>query len=155
MASELIASIGLFKTMMDMARGLKDINDTAIRNGAVIELQEKILSAREAQTVLLERVSDLEKEVAGFEAWERQKNRYQLQKLPPSVFVYTLKPAMAEGEPAHYICAKCYEHRKRSILHGAGKEQGVETFHCQECNSKFYVGSFEPYDGEEGYSSSP
>jgi hypothetical protein len=27
MASELIASIGLFKTMMDMARGLKDIND--------------------------------------------------------------------------------------------------------------------------------
>jgi hypothetical protein len=36
---------------------LKDINDAVIRNGAVIELQEKILAARQKQTALLERLS--------------------------------------------------------------------------------------------------
>ena len=47
MASELIAGLGLFKTMLDMAKGLKDISDAAVRNAAVIDLQEKILAARD------------------------------------------------------------------------------------------------------------
>jgi len=40
MAGEVIASLSIFKTLLDMAKGLKDINDAAVRNAAVIELQE-------------------------------------------------------------------------------------------------------------------
>ena len=47
MASELLTGLSLFKTMLDMAKGLKDMNDVAIRNAAVIELQEHILAAKE------------------------------------------------------------------------------------------------------------
>ncbi len=53
MAAGLIAGLRLFKTMLDTAKGLKDINDAATRNAAVIELQEHILTAREKQTALL------------------------------------------------------------------------------------------------------
>ena len=143
MVAEAIAGLSAIKTAFDLARGLKDIHDAANRNAAVIELQDKILTAQQAQSALIERIRDLEAEVASFESWEAQKNRYKLEKLPPSIFVYTLKPEMASGEPEHHICAKCYEHRKRSILHGMGKEGGIETFHCRECDSKFYIGSFE------------
>jgi hypothetical protein len=47
-AAELIAGLGIFKSLYDSAKALKDINDGTVRNGAVIELQEKILSAQEA-----------------------------------------------------------------------------------------------------------
>jgi hypothetical protein len=55
MVAEVYASISAFKAMFDMARGLKDINDAAIRNTAVIELQERILSAQAEQSSLIER----------------------------------------------------------------------------------------------------
>ncbi len=46
MVSEIFAGLGAFKTMFDIAKGLKDINDAAARNAAVVELQEKILAAQ-------------------------------------------------------------------------------------------------------------
>jgi hypothetical protein len=39
MVAEVYAGIGAFKAMFDMAKGLKDIHDTTIRNGAIIDLQ--------------------------------------------------------------------------------------------------------------------
>jgi len=47
---EVFAGLGALKTAFDIAKGLKDIDDAARRNAAVIELQEKILAAREAQS---------------------------------------------------------------------------------------------------------
>ena len=64
--------------MLDIAKGLKDINDAAARNLAVIELQEKILAAHTAQAALVERVGELEKEMARFETWDAEKQRYRL-----------------------------------------------------------------------------
>ena len=60
MAAELIAGLSIFKSMMDMAKGLKDINDAAIRNAAVIELNEKIRTAQAQQTTLVARIGELE-----------------------------------------------------------------------------------------------
>src|SRR5215831_2322334 len=58
MVGELIAGLGAFKTMFDIAKGLKDINDAATRNAAVIELQEKILIAQAQQAALVEHVGE-------------------------------------------------------------------------------------------------
>ena len=73
MAAELITGLGIFKSLFDMAKGLKDVNDATIRNGAIIELQETILSAQEQQAALVEHIRELEKEVARFETWETEK----------------------------------------------------------------------------------
>ena len=73
MVAEVFAGLGALKTAFDIAKGLKDIDDAARRNAAVIELQERILSAQQSQSALVERVHDLEKEVAGFEQWEAEK----------------------------------------------------------------------------------
>ena len=45
MVGEVFAGIGALKTAFDIAKGLKDIDDATRRNAAVIELQEKILTA--------------------------------------------------------------------------------------------------------------
>jgi hypothetical protein len=142
MASELIAGISLFKSMLNMAKGLKDMNDAAVRNGAVIELQEKILSAREQQAALLERISDLEKEVAHLEAWESEKERYQLEQLPPGILIYSLKPGMENGEPSHKICADCYNQGVKSYLHVLGEGNGLTRRKCNRCGFDLHTGHF-------------
>jgi Zn finger protein HypA/HybF involved in hydrogenase expression len=116
MVGEMFAGLGAFKTMLDMAKALKDMNDATVRNGAVIELQEKILAAQAAQATLLERVGELETEVARLKAWDAEKQRYELKALPSGSFARALKADAQGSEPPHYICAACYERGKKSIL---------------------------------------
>src|ERR1700676_1598778 len=116
MVGEAFAGLSALKTAFDIAKGLKDIDDTVRRNAAVIELQEKILAAREAQSALLDRVGELEKEVAKFETWDTEKKRYELKALRVDVFAYMLKPEARGTEPPHWLCANCYENGKKSFF---------------------------------------
>ena len=141
MVGEVFASLGAFKTMFDMARALKDINDGAIRNGAVIELQEQILGAQVAQAALLERVSHLEAELARFETWDTEKQRYELKEPSSGAFVYSLKSG--DTEQPHWICANCYQQGKKSILQSfftqamPGRHEHI--WNCPACSTKIDV----------------
>jgi hypothetical protein len=108
--------LGFLKSALDIAKGLKDLTDTTRRNAAIIELQEKILSAREAQSTLLDRISALEEEVASFEKWDAEKKRYELKEFGRGAFAYALKSEAQGSEPTHQICPTCYETRRKSIL---------------------------------------
>jgi hypothetical protein len=134
---------GAFKSMIDSAKALKDMNDAHVRHAAVIELQEKIFAAQATQAALLEQISDLEKEVANFETWETDKQRYEMSTTKGGSVVYSLKAGVEPPEPAHDICTACYQHRKRSILqgvpHSAPKMQLrlPQMLVCHECKSEF------------------
>jgi hypothetical protein len=134
-ANELIAGIGIFKSLYDSAKALKDINDATVRNGAVIELQEKILTAQEAQSSLIDRIRYLEEKIRDFETWESEKKRYELKSIGPSVFAYMLKPAMRGGEPPHWICTNCFSKRQTSIIQwGMMKGLGMRNL-CPSCET--------------------
>jgi hypothetical protein len=140
MAGEIFAGLSALKTAFDIAKGLKDIDDAVRRNAAVIDLQSKILTAQEEHSTLIDHVRELKEQIARFEAWEAEKKRYELKQVPPGVFVYALKPAMADGEPPHLICEKCYQNGKKSILHSDGGYGGTEL-RCRGCGAKFFVHS--------------
>ncbi|HEY8871812.1 MAG TPA: hypothetical protein VIM52_02200 [Stellaceae bacterium] len=142
MVAEVYAGIGAFKAMFDMAKGLKDIHDTTIRNGAIIELQEQILSAQAQQSELIDRLRALEKEIAEAKTWETEKRRYQLEQLPPGSFALALKPEFSGGEPPHYICQTCFQRGKKSILHADEHYNGIHHLSCCECSTKLQVGHF-------------
>jgi hypothetical protein len=131
MAGELLAGLSAFKAMLDLAKGLKDINDSTARNAVAIELQEKILAAHAQQAALVEKVGELEKVVARFETWEREKQRYRLKELVPGLFAYALKRTETNGEPAHALCANCYERGVKSILQDNKKSSIFD--HALEC----------------------
>ena len=140
MVGEVFAGLGAFKTMMDMAKALKDINDAAVRNGAVIELKE-ILAAQTAQATLVQRVSELEKEAASFETWEAEKQRYELKKFGTG-FAYVLKTEAQGTEPTHQICANCYARGKKTFLASVPTNQARMTlgfgtvYRCPECRTE-------------------
>jgi hypothetical protein len=136
MVGEVFAGLSALKTAFDLAKGLKDIDDAARRNAAVIELQEKILAAREAQSALLDRVGELEKEVAGFETWEREKRRYDLKNLGWGAFAYMLKKAERGTEPPRWICTNCYEHGHIATLqYGSLKKGEGFVWFCPSCKN--------------------
>jgi len=136
MVGEVFAGLGALKTAFDLAKGLKDIDDTARRNAAVIELQEKILTAQVEQAALLDQIRKLEKEVAGFETWEREKQRYELKNLGWGAFAYMLKKAERGTEPPRWICANCYEHDHiATVQYGIFKSGEGYTWYCPSCKN--------------------
>jgi hypothetical protein len=143
MVAEIYGGLSAIKSAFDIAKGLKDIHDATLRNSAIIELQEKLLTAQEAQSTLTERISELEKQVADFETWDRDKQEYEMTTLPSSTVVYALKADAQATKPFHYICAKCYEHRKRSPLQPVPRPitssylQIPNKLACPECKSEF------------------
>jgi hypothetical protein len=139
MVAEVFAGIGAIKTAFDIAKGLKDIDDATRRNAAVIELQEKILTAREAQSTLLERISELEKKVASFETWESEKQRYELKDVGRGSLAYAVKESMRNAEPPHQICVTCYQHGKKSPLQPSAIMYARHLI-CPECKTDLVVG---------------
>jgi hypothetical protein len=141
MVAEVFAGLGALKTAFDLAKGLKDINDATIRNAAVIELQEKILTAQQQQSALVESVSALEKEVADLKAWDGEKQRYELKNVGgegPAVFAYALKAGEENGEPPHLLCANCYQSRRKSILQATAELRSrLRAHRCPSCKAEF------------------
>jgi hypothetical protein len=160
MVGEMFAGLSALKSAFDMAKGLKDIDDAARRNAAVIDLQAKILAAQEEHQALLEKVSELKKEIARFETWEAEKKRYELRMLPPGIYVYALKTEAMAGEPFHRVCEKCFHNGRKSILHNLGGDVGGgEHFHCHGCGTDFFPGvghrgsvesDYDPFWDEDG-----
>ena len=108
MVGEAFARLSALKTAFDLAKGLKDIDDTARRNTAVIELQEKLLIAQSAQAELLERIRTLEEKVANFETWDTEKQRYELKPFG-NAFAYETagsRRRTAASDMSKLLCAR-------------------------------------------------
>lgn len=140
MVMDVIAGVSALKTAFDMAKSIKDANDFAVRQGIAIELQEKIFSAQQAQALLIEEVNSLKAEIAGFETWDAEKQRYQLKPLGQNgVFAYELKQGHENSEPSHWICPDCYQDRKKSILQTVMRYPGMaRVLVCQKCGFEVY-----------------
>jgi hypothetical protein len=115
MAGEIFAGLSAIKTAFDLAKGLKDIDDDTRRNAAVIELQKELLAALDAQSTMLERIRELEKDVARFETWNTEKNRYELKPFGMGV-AYVLKAEDQGSEPVHQLCPNCCARGQKSLL---------------------------------------
>jgi Zn finger protein HypA/HybF involved in hydrogenase expression len=132
MLAEAAMGISALQTALNLVKGMKNLDTAVAINSAVIELQENILSAQSAQAALIERISTLEKEVAGFERWDAEKERYELKEIFPGSFARAIKENARGSEPAHLICTTCYEDRKKRVL------QQADSSHlsCPECKTR-------------------
>lgn len=151
MVAEVFAGLSAIKTAFDIAKGLKDIDDVARRNAAVIELQEKILTAQQTQSALVEKVGDLEKEVTRLKDWEADKQRYELTDIGSGVVALSVKAAMRNGEAFHRICADCAANGKKFYLQPHLTGPYYDQYKCAGCG--FEIGIHKgtpPYRPDSG-----
>jgi hypothetical protein len=142
MVAEVFAGISAFKGMLDIARSFKDMNDAAARQVIAIELREQILTAQETQATLRERINTLEAEMARFDKWDIEKERYELKTIFYGTFAYVLKDNSRDTEPSHWLCANCFQTRAKSLLqfHSVGIANLRHNYACHACKSQITVG---------------
>jgi hypothetical protein len=142
MVGEAFGALSAIKTVFDMAKRLKDIDDATRRNAAIIELQEEILSAQQAQSALAEQVRNLEKEAVDLKTWHQdEKKKYYLKSVARGSFAYARKEGMEPPEPPHWLCTKCYENGKKSILQYHHANYSDHIYRCSICGEEIRVDS--------------
>jgi hypothetical protein len=127
-----------------IAQSMIDLRDAATFNERVIEFQSRIIdaqssvfAAQEERAALVKRVSDLEQQMAALKQWEADKQRYELRNLGhQNAFAYVFKPDASSSEPAHAICANCYESGKKAILQFNGQPRIQDArWTCPSCKT--------------------
>ncbi|HEV7251691.1 MAG TPA: hypothetical protein VGN97_01125 [Mesorhizobium sp.] len=154
-AAEIATGYSALKSAYEIARGLKDINDRVALNAAVIDLQEKILSAQESAAAAKQTLRELQDTIAAFENWSATAARYQLKDFGEGTFAYELKPDAGTGEPHHLACPNCFEKRVRSVLQFQAKANGREIFKCVNCDTQYALGIYVPWRPPENRRRSP
>lgn len=121
------AIVGL-KNAAEIARAMKDLHNQTDIQTRVIDLQSAILaaqsdalSAQSEQSLMIQKIRDLQEEVSRVKAWDETRQRYQLIAPWEGCYVYALKESSKGSEPPHWICPHCYEDGRKSILHDTDK----------------------------------
>ncbi len=154
MASLIDSITNPLKTAGETVQKLIGLRDTAKFGDAIVELQAQIMAAQQGalaahqrETVMAEEIRDLEKEVARFEAWDTEKERYELKEIASGQFAYALKEKESGSEPPHMLCANCYGQNQKSILQTEVRDPGQhKVLLCQHCDSDL----FSPETGGRG-----
>lgn len=127
----------------DIAVGLVNLKTIADVQAKSVELNEKIIAAQNhifaaqaSQSALISKVSELEKEIADIKAWDETKQQYALTTTRGGSFAYALKKERNPTEPAHWICANCYQDCKKSILQSGQIVLRIRHYKCHRCDSE-------------------
>ncbi|MFM2348281.1 MAG: hypothetical protein RL654_3034 [Pseudomonadota bacterium] len=141
-------TISGLKVASDMAKGFLDLKSLAEVQSKVIELQSAILAAQSSalaanadQAGMAEEIRKLREQLALAEAWGQEKHRYQLIALEPGIFAFALKKEAADREPAHWVCARCFNTGAKHVLQNQGDFYGTSEYLCNGCNSILKVTS--------------
>ena len=131
----LIQSIKALNDLVKAAHGLRNFNQfvTAVSeiNAKLLDAQTAALTLQEKQSLLTNRVSQLEKEIMDLKNWDSEAKRYQLKEITPGFFAYVLKQEMQSSEPEHMLCANCFHDHQKSIL----QSDRYFKHKCNRCKS--------------------
>lgn len=144
------AALASFKVAKDIAQTMIGLRDAVAFQSKMIEFQSAILDAQGAafaandeRSALVEKIGNLEAQLAKFKTWETEKQRYELQDVGLGSLAYVVKEAMRGTEPPHQICASCYQRGKKSILQPRDISHD-QMLLCPECKAQLKIGNI-PY----------
>jgi rubrerythrin len=147
-------AVSALKAAGDIAKLMIASHDAGVIRQKAIELQAQIftaqsnaLAAQSDQFTLLESVRELKKQIADLEAWETEKQRYELKRVATGALVYSLKPDASGSEPPHWICTTCYQNGRKSfmqqlVVQGLAHNNGGTIWICPACSMKILI----PFD---------
>jgi hypothetical protein len=137
------AAAASFQTAGTILKAIAELRDTAKVHekvmelrGVIIDAQAHTMNAQAASFAQVDRIRELEERIVKMENWDGEKQRYELRELKQGVLAYALKEGMSQGEPAHHLCAKCYQDGVKSILQPEHLDIGrVQVLVCNRCGS--------------------
>lgn len=146
-AAELTAAVTSIRAAYDLTKAMISIRDADLfaeksreLNALMLDLLEKSIGAREAQSAQLDEIRALKAEIADFKAWDAEKQRYELKSIGTAAPVYVLKPSERGTEPPHWLCPNCFAQGKKSFFQSAREMQnGHLIFRCVGCKAAIAI----------------
>lgn len=148
MITEIQSAIAGLKSAAEIAKVVYSAKLDADTKEKVVALQELIFEARQSAfnaqndlATVKQRVTDLEAQIAEFEQWGKESQRYKLFN-PQGVngVVFGLKESESNSEPPHYLCTNCYQQRRKSFLYTYKHPDATRSaFLCSACKAQVPV----------------
>jgi hypothetical protein len=111
------------RAAVEIMKAMDDISDSNLIPTKIFELTREIMSAQACalavqseQFDLLQSKRGLEEEIVRLKTWSTEKYRYELKNVGPGAVAYVVKANMQGSEPAHWICANCFQSGKKRFL---------------------------------------
>jgi hypothetical protein len=98
-------------------------------------LRMTVFDVYEKNLELVKEKTELEKKVMDNEQWEKEKAKYKLAELETGLFVFAYQKSQENTDPMHYLCKKCMNDNKKSILDFHEMSNGSINYYCQNCNN--------------------
>ncbi|CBE68064.1 MAG: hypothetical protein F9K13_13815 [Candidatus Methylomirabilis oxygeniifera] len=137
-------SLQALMTLLKAAQHLSNYNEIV---AAVSEVNAKLmqanaiaLSSQEKQSLLSNRITELENQLRELNNWESESQRYQLIQFTFGGYAFCLTPGLENTEPPHYLCAACMNQRKKSIL----QPYGEAFLRCSLCHEEIQIANLSP-----------
>jgi hypothetical protein len=145
-AAEIVTLITSVKSAYEIAKGISSLKAEVERNQAIAKILEILLSAqadalsmREDYQELLQSKEELSKKLREFEQWQQIESQYKLEEIHRGVYVYTTKNPEALGQPKHWLCANCWQEKKKSILQANYHHESGAKYTCPRCKTEIHM----------------
>lgn len=129
-AGLLTASTSAIKGVVELVR--KPNPDLVEIKSLAADAIDKLLEAKSAQMAMQDKLLKLEDELRKRDQFQQEAQRYALVKTELGGLVYTLKPDEARGQPAHDLCAACFDREIKSML----QPVDFNTLGCNTCGAR-------------------
>ena len=144
-------ALGSIKAAGEIANAMLKLHDAKALQEKTIELNRIIISAQQdamaangAQTALVARMGQLEREIADLRNWKTDLSRYELTELGSGVVVLAIKEALRNGEAFHRICATCAAGGKKSYIQAHVLGAHYDRYKCDGCGVELSVDKGRP-----------
>lgn len=151
MYAEITAAVQAAKSLFEIVKANKGLTEYNEIVAAVSEVNTKLMDAtavalasQEKQSLLTNKVAELEKEIMELKNWNHEAKRYILTALCTDITVYTLKPGMENGEPPHKLCTACFGKKQKGYLQSGGVVGSGAMYKCNLCEQIIYDHSQKP-----------
>lgn len=111
----------------------------------LFKMSSEMLALQSEHSSILSEHTKLKDKIMKLESWSQEKANYRLHEMAPGSLVYTAKDSNDNQEPAHYLCANCYNNNIKSILQFSGYEDNFHKYTCHQCNN-ITLGKREPME---------
>lgn len=142
--SEISSILASVKTAIDLAGQLKasrkiprEVNENIAKIFDIlrsVELDAASVNLKYNE-VICEKI-ELEKKLIEREQWVATERDYELQSIGPGVFVYAYKKTIEAAEPPHWLCPRCYEEERKSILQAKYDNESAASYMCPICKTE-------------------
>jgi hypothetical protein len=134
------------RAAVEIMKAMNDISDANLMPAKIFELPREIMSAQACalavqseQFDLLQSKRDLEGAIVRLKAWRAEKYHCELKNFGPGAVAYVVKANMQGSEPAHWICANCFQSGKKRFLNESHSDLNFVYHKCQECAGKIRI----------------